>query len=68
MRLHHLALVVVTSGVTAVAHLTAQTSPESPVRILMLGTGSPVPDPKAFGPATAITVGSRIFLVDAGLE
>ena len=32
----------------------------------MLGTGSPLPDPKAFGPATAITVGSRLFLVDAG--
>ncbi len=32
----------------------------------MLGTGSPVPDPAAFGPATAIVVGARVFLVDAG--
>ena len=36
------------------------------VRLIMLGTGSPVPDPNAFGPATAIVVGSRIFLIDAG--
>lgn len=67
MRLHHLVLVLVTSGVTAVAQITAPSSPESQaVRVVMLGTGSPVPDPKAFGPATAIIVGSRVFLVDAG--
>lgn len=32
----------------------------------MLGTGSPVPDPEASGPATGIAVGSRLFLIDAG--
>ena len=32
----------------------------------MRGPGSPVPDPQAYGPATAIVVGSRVFLVDAG--
>lgn len=35
-------------------------------RVITLGTGSPVPDPEAFGPATAIIVGPRLFLVDAG--
>ena len=39
---------------------------DDPVRLIMLGTGSPIPDPKAFGPATGIVIGSRIFLVDAG--
>jgi ribonuclease BN (tRNA processing enzyme) len=34
--------------------------------IVLLGTGTPVPDPDASGPATAITVGSDVFLVDAG--
>lgn len=34
--------------------------------IVLLGTGTPLPDPNAFGPATAITVGDRTFLVDAG--
>ncbi|HEY4659268.1 MAG TPA: MBL fold metallo-hydrolase, partial [Gemmatimonadaceae bacterium] len=40
--------------------------PPSAARVIMLGTGSPVPDPQAYGPATAIVVGSRVFLVDAG--
>ena len=56
-----------TSGVTAAAQLAAPTSAQTPApRLVMLGTGSPVPDPKAFGPATAVTVGDRVFLVDAG--
>jgi ribonuclease Z len=41
-------------------------APAQPARVIMLGTGSPVPDPQAHGPATAIVVGSRLFLVDAG--
>lgn len=34
--------------------------------IVLLGTGMPRPDPDASGPATAIVVGSRTFLFDAG--
>jgi ribonuclease BN (tRNA processing enzyme) len=34
--------------------------------IVLLGTGMPRPNPNASGPATAILVGSRVFLVDAG--
>jgi ribonuclease BN (tRNA processing enzyme) len=34
--------------------------------IVLLGTGTPRPDPAASGPATAIVVGSRVFLFDAG--
>jgi ribonuclease BN (tRNA processing enzyme) len=41
-------------------------SQSATARVVMLGTGSPVPDPQAHGPATAIVVGSRVFLVDAG--
>jgi ribonuclease Z len=32
----------------------------------MLGTGTPRPLPSSSGPATAVVVGSRVFLVDAG--
>lgn len=32
----------------------------------MLGTGTPYPDPNASGPATAVVVGKRVFLFDAG--
>jgi ribonuclease BN (tRNA processing enzyme) len=34
--------------------------------VILLGTGTPYPDPKAGGPATAVTVGARVFLFDAG--
>lgn len=39
--------------------------PESTV-VVMLGTGTPRPQPDAWGPATAVVVGGRVFLVDAG--
>ena len=48
----------------------AQTAPapaaEAPV-VVMLGTGTPGPLPDVWGPATAVVVGSRVFLVDAGV-
>src|SRR5690242_6622176 len=34
--------------------------------VVLLGTGMPRPDPDASGPATAVVVGARVFLVDAG--
>jgi len=34
--------------------------------VILLGTGVPRPDPDASGPATAIVVGARVFLFDAG--
>jgi ribonuclease BN (tRNA processing enzyme) len=35
-------------------------------RVILLGTGTPYPDPAASGPATAIVVGNRVLLFDAG--
>ncbi len=35
-------------------------------RLIVLGSGTPVPDPERAGPAYAVTYGSRVFLVDAG--
>lgn len=34
--------------------------------VVLLGTGMPRPDPDASGPATAVVVGGRVFLFDAG--
>lgn len=34
--------------------------------LVLLGTGMPRPNPEASGPATAVVVGSRTFLFDAG--
>lgn len=36
-------------------------------QIVLLGTGTPYPDPQASGPATVVTVGKRVFLFDAGV-
>ena len=34
--------------------------------VVLVGTGFPRPDPAAGGPATAVVVGTRVFLFDAG--
>ena len=38
----------------------------SQTQVVLLGTGTPYPDPQASGPATAVVVGKRVFLFDAG--
>jgi ribonuclease BN (tRNA processing enzyme) len=34
--------------------------------VVLLGTGTPVPDPQSAGPSTAVVVGKRLFIVGAG--
>lgn len=60
-------LVIVAFSVVAppLAHVQTVTPQESTV-VVLLGTGMPRPDPEASGPATAVVVGRRTFLVDAG--
>jgi len=48
----------------AMAHAAPQAKPQT--RIIMLGTGTPNPDPDRSGPATAIVVGDSVYLVDCG--
>jgi ribonuclease BN (tRNA processing enzyme) len=43
----------------------APAPPDSAV-VVLLGTGMPRPNPAASGPATAVVVGTRVFLFDAG--
>ncbi len=46
----------------------AQTAPGADSTVIVtLGTGTPRPTPDVMGPATAIVVGKRVFLVDAGV-
>lgn len=52
-------------SVTAVAQQIAQNRKDTTV-VVLLGTGTPRPDPKASGPATAVVVGKLVFLIDAG--
>src|SRR4029079_3247915 len=53
--------------VTALVLLpSAVQSQSSRTQIVMLGTGTPIPDPERFGPAVAIVVDSVAYLFDAG--
>ncbi|MFZ3340600.1 MAG: MBL fold metallo-hydrolase [Terriglobales bacterium] len=38
----------------------------TPTRVVVLGTGTPVPDPERSGPAVAVVVNGRAYLVDCG--
>jgi ribonuclease BN (tRNA processing enzyme) len=62
-----LAVLIGISGATQSlgAQLSAS-SDSSRTVVVLLGTGMPRPNPAASGPATAIVVGKRVFLVDAG--
>jgi ribonuclease Z len=40
--------------------------PPPKMELVLLGTGYPAPDPDRAGPATAILVGEKLFVVDAG--
>lgn len=41
-------------------------SPADSTVVILLGTGNPYPDPERQGPATAVVIGNRVFLFDAG--
>ncbi|HEY4613696.1 MAG TPA: MBL fold metallo-hydrolase [Bacteroidota bacterium] len=53
-------------GVLLVAILSLTTCLAQQTSVVLLGTGNPYPSPTAQGPATAIVVSDRYFLVDAG--
>ena len=62
-------LVTVLTAVTVVAQGSTDHSPSQQTtrtRVVLLGTGTPVPDPDRSGPATAIVVDDRAYLVDFG--
>src|SRR5713226_2465977 len=44
----------------------AQSAPATKTQVVMLGTGTPLPDPDRSGPSTAIVVNGTGYIVDAG--
>jgi ribonuclease BN (tRNA processing enzyme) len=69
-RVAALGLVLCTAAFTSGIDRSVASSALGPVAdstvVVLLGTGMPRPDPDASGPATAIVVGTRTFLFDAG--
>jgi len=69
-----LILVIFVSTLITVATVAAPQQPTSQVskagaprtKVVLLGTGTPVPDPERSGPATAIVVDDSAYLVDFG--
>ena len=63
-----LALTLAVSAVAAVGATphTGATAQPSRTTIVMLGTGTPIPDPDRAGPSVAIVVDSTAYLFDAG--
>jgi ribonuclease Z len=60
------ALVAAAALAAGLGTIAARVPPAPATELVLLGTGTPVPDPSAWGPASAIVVGGRLFLVDAG--
>ncbi len=54
------------------AYTLAQPQPQlaapDEMSVLLVGTGSPLPDKTRGGPCTLVAVGDRLFIVDAGLD
>jgi ribonuclease Z len=51
------------------AGLLSMTSPSlaaDPARVILLGTGTPIPDPSSSGPSVAVVVNGQAYLFDAG--
>lgn len=65
MCLSALMLVVITATPQQLASQTPKVG-ESRTKVVLLGTGTPVPDPDRSGPATAIVVDDSAYLVDFG--
>ncbi len=61
------AALLVTCAVDAIAQGSPAAASDSTV-VVMLGTGTPRPTPEASGPATAVVVGRRVFVFDAGVD
>jgi ribonuclease BN (tRNA processing enzyme) len=62
-------LLIMLPAVTGVAQESASHPPSQQTartRVVLLGTGTPVPDPDRSGPATAIVVDDSAYLVDFG--
>ena len=48
------------------ATVCTQVKAESDIKVTLLGTGTPIPDPNRFGPSTLVEAGNKKLLFDAG--
>jgi ribonuclease BN (tRNA processing enzyme) len=53
-------------AITAVIAMTSPIYAADPAKVILLGTGTPIPDPSSSGPAVAVVVNGQAYLFDAG--
>lgn len=67
MRLRILVIAAVIACVAGTPSASAQSSKGNPgTSVVMLGTGTPIPDPSRSGPSVAIVVNGKSYIVDCG--
>ncbi len=64
--MHKRAVSIITILWLATLLVYAQSTASPSTEVVLLGTGMPYPDPNASGPATAVVIGKRVLLFDAG--
>src|SRR3954447_8731488 len=53
-------------ALTVVVAVTSSVFPAERAQVILLGSGTPVPDPSSSGPAVAVVVNGQAYLFDAG--
>jgi ribonuclease BN (tRNA processing enzyme) len=64
--MRRLAAIVITCSLLGSAHAAEIPKQSGRTRVVLLGTGTPAPDPERSGPATAVVVDDSAYLVDFG--
>src|SRR5260370_32972251 len=54
------------AAIVAFLFFLCSAAPAQDTRLVLLGTGTPNPDPQRMGPAVAVVSGDRAYLVDCG--
>jgi ribonuclease BN (tRNA processing enzyme) len=52
--------------VAALVTMSSASNAAEPAKVILLGTGTPIPDPSSSGPAVAVVVNGQAYLFDAG--
>jgi Na+-transporting methylmalonyl-CoA/oxaloacetate decarboxylase gamma subunit len=59
-------LLLLMAAITSYAGAFAEEHAAPPTRVVVLGTGNPSADPERWGPAVAVVVNDRAYLIDCG--
>jgi hypothetical protein len=66
LRIVVLVSLVMTTAIPGQAQQPSIGKDQAQTKVVLLGTGTPIPDPERSGPATVIAVDDRAYLVDFG--